>query len=620
MRILRVHVQNFRCLDDLELSFDDVTVVVGANSTGKSSVLRALDWFFHYYSLDDLDVGGRATDAEVSVGVTFGELSDRDLEIVRRYVVGGEVTVRRTWSKAEGLRVTSPGSAYPRFEKIRVQPRASDKNAAYRLLREQHPELDLPAARSADAVEAALADWERSNPEALVPSDIPASDLLGEIPDLFDYVLIPAITDPERETRDVGGTSIRKLIERSAPIPDNVRQRLQQLEDRNTQELADIMSAHGSEMFREVGDRITDLFERLVPGGSVVVDPQAPEVRIPPIGVRLLVADGGLETDVGRQGHGFQRALMIALVQVLAAGPQADAAPGLLLAIEEPELYQHPTQARHLSRTLADLASRDASGTQIVYATHSEHFIDPSRYEQLRRFRKRSGRRSWPTAAMTEATIAGVTRRLHGIVTPDQVKLRTKITLRRHLAEAVFARAVVLVEGLTDAALLRGLADRQNGFDPIGISVVVGNGKGNLAVPWAILTELGIPTYVLFDGDAGVESRSRANGKPAAEAEEARRKTETENLQLLSLLGAVPERQPQTLVSDSYAVFHDRLEEILDQWPGFAQRRKELAKIEGEWRDKSDDIYRQAACEAEDDPPEVLEHLLRAALLRADRV
>ena len=51
MRLARAHIVNFRCLRDLQISFDEATVLVGANSTGKSSVLHALSWFFRGGSL-----------------------------------------------------------------------------------------------------------------------------------------------------------------------------------------------------------------------------------------------------------------------------------------------------------------------------------------------------------------------------------------------------------------------------------------------------------------------------------------------------------------------------------------------------------------------------------------
>ena len=46
MRIVSAHIQRFRCLHDVTVEFDNLTVMIGANGSGKSSMLHALNWFF----------------------------------------------------------------------------------------------------------------------------------------------------------------------------------------------------------------------------------------------------------------------------------------------------------------------------------------------------------------------------------------------------------------------------------------------------------------------------------------------------------------------------------------------------------------------------------------------
>src|SRR5262245_60628138 len=42
MKVARVRIENFRGLKELEIDFDDTTVLVGENNSGKTSVLDAL--------------------------------------------------------------------------------------------------------------------------------------------------------------------------------------------------------------------------------------------------------------------------------------------------------------------------------------------------------------------------------------------------------------------------------------------------------------------------------------------------------------------------------------------------------------------------------------------------
>jgi len=625
MRLERVHVIKFRCLDELRLDFDDVTILVGANSTGKSTVLHAIRWFFEGGQLSDEDVTGMQPGQTASVGVTFTDFDDDDRVALGSYVVGNEATFWRTWSQGEE-KLTGRGRAFPDFEVVRALEQAMPVRQAYAELRNERPELGLPTAATKAAVEAAMDAWEEAHPDDLQESAVSATHLFGftggsRLNGRFDFVLIPAVSDPEEETRDARGTLLRQLLERSLGNQPTMRATLEELEKSVAEQIHQIVVAEGGEALAVLSEQVSLELQRLVPGGTVTLEPREPAFHFPDVAVELRVAEGGLETAVGRQGHGFQRALLFAVVQQLAAvrptsereddqGDASEAAsgPALFLALEEPELYQHPAQARHFASTLAALA--DNGRVQVAYATHSEHFVDPTRYERLRRFRRRPGS-TWPIGEATSATVNGVAGRLAGVVDPSEVATRIRLTLRRQLAEAVFARAVLIVEGHSDAGFLHGVADRTGGFDVDGIAVVFGMGKTQLAVPWAVLQELGIPTYLVLDGDAGRPGRARS-GKGEAAGAAALLEVARENENMFKLLRAALDPQPPTTVEAAWAVFEDTLESETARWDGYIEelehRRHELS----DWRGKSEDANRLAAAAMPSDPPDVFTSIVEA--------
>jgi ATPase subunit of ABC transporter with duplicated ATPase domains len=153
MRISRIQVSNFRCLRDFKLTFDDVTVLVGANGTGKSSVLHALAWFFEGWSLTEEDISGHQAGEQVTVGVTFTDFDAADRDALGSYVVGEEATFWRTWSAETGEKLTGKGRAYAPFAQIRAHTTATPKREAYNELRDSMPELMLPKVRSAAAAD-----------------------------------------------------------------------------------------------------------------------------------------------------------------------------------------------------------------------------------------------------------------------------------------------------------------------------------------------------------------------------------------------------------------------------------------------------------------------------------
>ncbi|PPF42940.1 hypothetical protein C5B85_14965 [Pseudoclavibacter sp. AY1F1] len=73
-------------------------------------------------------------------------------------------------------------------------------------------------------------------------------------------------------------------------------------------------------------------------------------------------------------------------MQVLAKHSAASSSDGtLFLAIEEPELFQHPTQARAFASVLRRLATENERRLQVAYATHSLYFVDPYEFHEVRR-------------------------------------------------------------------------------------------------------------------------------------------------------------------------------------------------------------------------------------------
>ena len=75
MKITTVKLNNFRCFkEETKISFEDLTVFVGRNDAGKSTILQALDLFFNEgkgvvkFDKDDIcKLGEPAGEAEISV-------------------------------------------------------------------------------------------------------------------------------------------------------------------------------------------------------------------------------------------------------------------------------------------------------------------------------------------------------------------------------------------------------------------------------------------------------------------------------------------------------------------------------------------------------------------------
>ena len=285
--------------------------------------------------------------------------------------------------------------------------------------------------------------------------------------------------------------------------------------------------------------------------------------------------------------------------------------PFSVVCIEEPEIYQHPIRARAFARVLSALSEQ--GNVQIIFATHSPYFVRPDQFESLRRFSLLAGKTS--VRGTTLAKVAA-----SASCAEQQARKTVEKRLPTTFAEGFFADAVVLVEGDTDKILLETLAERLDSpLDALGISVVSMEGKESIKVPYALLAlELGIPTYVLIDGDALGAARSYPNDQ--AKQANARNSHEAATDRVCgwlpaatAMVGALPYKfGDATVVTDRFAIWKDDIEEELSAWPSFMAR---LSDNGADLRSKNVLNNRSAALEADlSDMPSVLSDVLKSVL------
>ena len=141
--------------------------------------------------------------------------------------------------------------------------------------------------------------------------------------------------------------------------------------------------------------------------------------RIVPPGYRIIVTEDGVPGDIDLKGNGVQRALVVAVVNAVAENDAAGEAveddvnlgPTVLLLVEEPELYQHPTRARHFARSLTALArvDDDSPRRQVVVTTHSPYFVTISDFASVRLLRRdRTDTRVSPRRVVSQTTLATI--------------------------------------------------------------------------------------------------------------------------------------------------------------------------------------------------------------------
>ncbi|MGY0195640.1 ATP-dependent nuclease [Leptothrix sp. BB-4] len=619
MKIQSVRIQNFRTLKDVTIPFDMVTTFIGPNGAGKSTVLRAVDWFFNGKAgqLTDKDCSFGAVDQDIEVQVTFDNLTAKDREALGKYAPEG-VSTFTAWKcrKPDGTESLSANSkSYPPFNAIRLKSAASEKKAAYNELRASSPELGLPAWTSTEAASQVMTAWETSHIDSL--AEAPETLLTnffgfnsgGKMSGLFDFVLVTADLRASEESIDGKSSIIGRILERSVDRTAADVEIARIVEESRIKQQR-VYEEKFSGQLSEITTKLNEVVSSYAPGRVITVAPAEVELKAPRTTFEVSVIDGQNATAVDRQGHGFQRTILISALQLLAQSGAASAEGVICLAIEEPELYQHPIQAQAFAKVLRSLAEDAGKRMQITYATHSPYFLEPRYFHQVRRLTRSYDRD--PPVSIHHATVADVKKKLNGVMDGGKVERQLDGVFSDQLAVALFSNRAFVVEGTTECAIFYGLGDREafGSLEASGVSIVPANGKSFIPLVHAILTSMGIPVYVLFDADRGFADRPpRAGKKKDIEGE--RKGHVAANHTLLKYFDRRPEDFPPGQVANDFAVFDDHLESFLEtEWPEWRAACKNIEDAAGINLSKNQLAYRKATLEAEGVVPEMLQQIL----------
>lgn len=536
MKIASLRIENFRSFQDQTIQLNKYTCFVGPNGAGKSTVLCALNVFFqdsgsstNVSDLCDEDFYGRDVARPVKVTVEFDDMSEEAkialADYVRqdRLVVSavaefnaetGRAQVRHFGNRAGMTRFA------PFFEAVSGNARAEELNRLFGELQAEFPDLPTGSSvRSKDAKIAALREYEAARPDEceMIPSEdkFYGINSTGILARFVQWVYVPAVKDAGDESQEGKNTALGKLVARAVTTRTNFDAQLDELK-RETRGRYDALLEANRHSLTDISDSLQRRLEdwahpNVRIGMEWIADAgKAVQLQTPVAGIKT--GDGDFLGSLARMGHGLQRSYLLALLQEL-AGSDAPNAPTLILGVEEPELYQHPPQARHLADVFCELAD---DNNQILVTTHSPYFVSGEGFEDIRLVR--SGR---PVAgtSIASCTHQSLCERIRLALGENPLRAVDGLVAKLHqmlqpaIAEMFFAQVPVLVEGLEDVAYILThlhLTGMWSEFRRLGCHLVPVSGKSSLIKPLVIAKQLAMPVFVVFDADGNIEGERRA--------------------------------------------------------------------------------------------------------------
>ena len=577
MRIRSVRIRNFRGFEDETFNLDPHTCLLGPNGAGKSTVLAALNVFFQeptsttdVKSLSSEDFHNGNTNDPVRITVTFSELPKKAQQELSHYVRHNEL-IATAEAKFDPVSSQAPVQRFgerlifkkfaPFFEdeknKVLVEP-----------LRERFKEVtnevsdfpDVGTKPTKPMMINSLRKYEEDNPDKCSPE--PSIDLFygptrgkHKLDPFVQWVYLPAVKEASEEAEEAGNTALGKLLQRTVRRKVDFEKVLSELRQKTKEEYDTLLEKEQSalaDISKRLGDRLATYSHSNARLEVVWLQGSEKSVIITDPKATIKAQEGLFKGSLPRFGHGLQRSFLLAILQELALieteseeGEKHDH-PTLIFACEEPELYQHPPQARHLNNVLRTLAQ---GGSQVLLTTHSPYFVSGETFDEIRMIRKHpaSGKCNvrYTDFNKFSARIASITGRRPD--KPAVARAKLYAALQPEHSEMFFCNKVVLVEGMEDRAYITAALMLDGKWDDVrraGLHIVPADGKSGILQMLIVGQELEIPAFVMVDADSDVTN------------EEHRTKHKLDNTNLMKALNIEAEPFPDAvLFGDTYAVW-----------------------------------------------------------------
>ena len=579
MKLSSIRVENFRSFVDSTIQLNDYVCLVGPNGSGKSNVLSALNVFFRETQNNQLTVGQlveedfhqKNTNCPIRITVEFTDLSTEAQKDFADYFRHGKLVVTAVAefdSNTNQAVVKQYGQRsgiveFAQFFKAESNNvKVPELKEIYRVIKDQFP--SLPASGIKSAMINNLRNYEANNLDKcqFIPSEdqfYGFSKGVNRLAKHVHWVYVPAVKDPTGEQVESRNSALGKILARTVRSKVNFEDAVKTLRSEMQNQYQILLDQHQSILDETTHSLQSRISEWAHPEARLRLEWKQDlekSVRVDEPWAHIITGEGEFEGELFRFGHGLQRSFLLALLQELAE-IEVTVAPTLILGCEEPELYQHPPQARHLASVLHKLST---TNSQVIVTTHNPLFVSGEGFESVRMVRKAPGslKSSVSHISFTQIaqTISTLTQKQ--INQPEGVLAKVHQALQPQLNEMFFARRLILVEGLEDQAYLItylnlfGLSDE---FRRIGCHIVSTNGKSELVQSLAIALHMGIPTYVVFDGDVDKKDK---NGS--------RQLHEKDNKCLLLLMNE-KEQDPmpnQTIWGKGFTIWHSDIGKVVE--------------------------------------------------------
>lgn len=417
MKLVEVKLQNYRSYHaETCIPIDDLTVIVGKNDAGKSTVLEALDVFFNNANLEKEDACVRGDARNVRITCVFRDLPTELVLDEQHPTTLGDEYLLRADGHLEVCRVYDCSSAKGKQTRIFAKAKHPTREGCTDLhslkitplkSRAREHGVDLANVNQTIKTDIRKAIWEHVGDLQLQHSEIDLSAETGKAAwDQIELHLpVYALFKSDRASTDQDGEAQDPM---KAAIKEVVRNHERQLDQMVEQVKAEL---------ERVARKTVEKIQEMNPALANTLDPVVKNKNWDSLFTVSLTGDEGIS--INKRGSGTRRLVLLNFFRAKAEDAANSRSTGVIYAIEEPETSQHPNHQVMLFEAFQDLC--DSGKAQILLTTHTPTLARKADRNSLR-FITEDGGRPVVQHGSADATLTAIKETL-GVLADHDVKV-----------------------------------------------------------------------------------------------------------------------------------------------------------------------------------------------------
>lgn len=503
----KITISNWRSIKNVEFDARKLMVFIGQNNHGKSNLLSAILFFFGEIKHLELDFHLEAE--ELYVEIEFANLTEEDKNTFKKYVnLDGNIIVRKTAYIAGNFeyrgKIEIPKNEY--LQEVNADHYTKREDAKNQPFYKYLPENGRLSKKSIIEAQTKYITENRSSIEFNYELETnPFLGLKSVAKGIFGEIyFLPAVKNTSEDFNSKDSSPFGKIYadiittisEQNSDWKDTKEKLTMLFHTLNKKDSSGTLNPNRPQQLNKLESEIARELNALSWNTDIEIAVTPPNIEnVFKANTQIWINDG-VRTDIQRKGHGLQRALIIALIRVVAARvnnnssaaeSNRQASQSRYFIFEEPELYLHPQAQRELFDSLISLSEAD---NQIILCTHSSFLIDVERYKSIYIVTKENQETGTKIKSCDKDVLLEDSKKEFNLaywINPDR-------------GELFFADKVLLVEGQTDKIIIPYLAKKLEIFK-YGYTILDCGSKDNIPTYINLLNNFEIPYVVIFDED-----------------------------------------------------------------------------------------------------------------------